>query len=246
MRYNAPMAEPSFFTACQQPLQYRWPRAVALTSLLLLVALATWFLYYTEIGQHLRQTRLVQEWVHRQPVIAPLIFILAYCLVGILALPVWWLQILAGHCFGLAMGLLWCHLAAVAATAISARLAQWLVGPWLHRRLQPYHRRLQAIDQKLDHNGLLVVTAARLSHVMPFGLTNYLLGLSRIRLGSMLLGTVLGGTLSKMIHITLGADPHMLGNRRYLAALVGINLLLLSPLLLRYLWPPRQATVSGI
>lgn len=212
-------------------------RGLLLGGLPILVAAGVWFLYCTPTGGQIRQEDLLRQWIAARPATGPLLFVLIYCLAGLLALPVWWLQIIAGHCFGLAMGMLWCHLGAIFSAAIAVRLGQWLLGQWLQRRIGPYQQRFDAIDRKLGHNGLLVVTAARVSHIMPFGLTNYLFGLSRISLLDVIAGTLLGGTLSKMIHVAAGTNPRLLANPRFLALLVGINLVLLSPLLVRYLRP---------
>ena len=38
---------------------------------------------------------------------APLLFLVAYTIVGALALPVWWMQVIAGYCFGLVWGVVW-------------------------------------------------------------------------------------------------------------------------------------------
>ena len=37
--------------------------------------------------------------------------------------------------------------------------------------------KLRKLDEKLDHNGLLVIMLARLMHVVPFGISNFMFGL---------------------------------------------------------------------
>jgi uncharacterized membrane protein YdjX (TVP38/TMEM64 family) len=203
----------------------------------LAIAAGIWFFYATPTGCALRQEDVLRRWIVSEPTLAPLLFVVVYSLIGLLAMPVWWMQIVAGHCFGLAMGLLRCHVGAAISAAISMQLARWLVTGSIPRRIEPYRQHLRRLDERLGHNALLLVTAARLSHVMPFGITNYLFGLTRMRLADVIVGTILGGTLSKMIHVAVGADAHLLASEWYLVALVAVNLALLSPLALLYLRP---------
>ena len=212
-------------------------RVVALAVLVLLTASAAWFLYGTETGRWLRETTVIRKWVDDRPAVAPLGFILGYAIVGALALPVWWMQVIAGYCFGTLMGVVWCQTGAVVGAVISMRIGHWLFGEWFRERVESHRERLRALDEKLGHNGLLVVTAVRLSHVMPFGVSNYLFSVTRISLIDVVIGTILGGTFSKMIHVPLGDEPSMLWSAEYWAIIVGVNIVLLSPLLLRYLFP---------
>ncbi len=200
-----------------------------------------WVLYGTDLGEDIRQRDALRRWTVNDPLLSRFTFLVTYFIVGLFALPVWWLQLLAGHCFGLVMGVVWCHVGAMAAAWASVQLAQWLMGDWIEGHLGRHRERFHAICRKLGHNGLLVVTATRVSHVMPFGISNYLFGLTRLRMVDVLVGTVLGGTLSKMLHVAAGSDPRMLYAPWFLASLVVVNALLLSPLLLQRLLPRRTA-----
>ena len=208
-------------------------RLLALCTLVALAGGAAWFLYFTETGIWLRQTPVIRDWIAARPAAAPLVFVMLYALVGALALPVLGMQVIAGYCFGTLMGVVWCQLGAV----ISMRLGQWLFGDWFHERVEAHRERLRRLDERLGHNGLLVVTAVRLSHIIPFGVSNYLFSITRISLLDVAIGTLLGGTFSKMIHVPLGDNPALLWNAQYWSIIAAVNLVLLSPLLLRYLFP---------
>jgi uncharacterized membrane protein YdjX (TVP38/TMEM64 family) len=202
--------------------------------------------YYTPLGEHLQDRSLVHGWVKRWPALAPLIFVAAYVIVGTLALPVFWLQVLAGYSFGILWGVIWCQCGSCISGVLSMELTHWLVSEEQQKVAAGYKDRVHALSERLGHNGLLVVSALRLVYVAPFGVTNYLLGLFSISRIDMVLGTILGGTMAKMINVAIGVGgPQMLYDRKYLAWLVGVNALLLLPLALRY-WRPEWFKRIGV
>jgi uncharacterized membrane protein YdjX (TVP38/TMEM64 family) len=203
------------------------------------ILLACWYAYfYTPLGQHLQDRSVVHGFVARWPTLAPLIFVAVYVVVGTLALPVLWLQLLAGYSFGILWGVLWCHCGSCISAVLSMELTHWLVGEETQNKAANYKDRVHALSERLGHNGLLVVSALRLIYVAPFGVTNYLLGLFNISRIDMVLGTLLGGTLAKMINVGVGyGGPHILYDPKYLGWMIGVNALLLLPLALRYYRP---------
>jgi uncharacterized membrane protein YdjX (TVP38/TMEM64 family) len=79
--------------------------------------------------------------------------------------------------------------------------------------------------------------AARLMHFLPFGLSNYLFGITRIKLAEVAAGTFLGTIPSISIWVLPGAGIHVRDNW-WIMALIGLlNVLLLIPILLRYVKP---------
>ena len=67
------------------------------------------------------------------------------------------------------------------------------------------HTRLRALDEKMGHNGLLIVMASRLMHFLPFGVSNYLFGITRITLMDVILGTFLGNAPAIAFYVAVGA-----------------------------------------
>src|SRR5207253_11137098 len=123
------------------------------------------------------------------------------------------------------------------AAILTTRLSPWRAGDLVHKKLEARREKLRKLDEKLGHNGLLVVMAVRLSHVIPFGLSNYFFGLSRISTIDVAVGSFLGGFPAASFYATLGYNHHLLRDWRYDVSLICVNLLLLLPLLLRYLQP---------
>lgn len=212
---------------------------LALALLLVLLAIAIYLLFYTPLGAQLRHKdkSAVEGWVARHKVYAPLIIVGIYVLFSIAMLPVWEMQIAAGFGFGLVKGILWCELAAMLGGVASLLMSRWLVGEWFQTRYESRMARLHAINEKLGHNGLLVVMGVRLCHVLPFGVSNYLFGLTRITVMDVIIGTLAGNLPTIAIYVAVGAGPHLLKQWTFWTSLAAINAVLLIPLVLRYVKP---------
>jgi uncharacterized membrane protein YdjX (TVP38/TMEM64 family) len=160
-----------------------------------------------------------------------------FVILGTLALPVWWLQILAGYGFGLWLGILWSDVAATIAAVAAASISRFLLGEWFHTRIESHAARLRALDEKLGHNGLLVVCGVRLAHFIPAGISNYAFGVTTISIRDIAVGTLLGGTPTVATFVTIGAARHLVSDWRFLVAIATLNVLLLGMLVVRYLRP---------
>jgi uncharacterized membrane protein YdjX (TVP38/TMEM64 family) len=206
------------------------------------IVAAVWYASATETGREMmRHPRAfgaeARAWVSGHPLSAPLIFFGLYLLCALLLLPIWWLQILAGFAFGLVWGCIYTLLAAATGSTLAMLFSRWLAGEWFRTRIESRMERVRRLEEKLGHNGLLVVMAVRLMYFLPFGISNYLLGLTRITALEVFAGSILGGFPALTIYVTAGADYSLFYSWRYWLALAGINILLVTPLALRYLWP---------
>jgi uncharacterized membrane protein YdjX (TVP38/TMEM64 family) len=217
-------------------------RTAVLVFIAVAILTATALLLGTEQGRQLLHDpqahgRRVRGWVTAHPIIAPAVYISAYVLVGLLALPIWWLEVLAGFGFGLPLGTVWSLVARMIAATGSAALSRFLLANWFHTRVESHMQRLHKLDEQLGHNGLLVVSAIRLAHFLPFGIANYAFGLTTISLRDVAIGTVLGSVPIVMAYVTIGAARHLLSDWRYVGSIALLNMVLLAPLAVRYLRP---------
>jgi len=215
--------------------------ATALVLIALLVA-ALWFLFQTDAGARLRSDPRafasdVHSYIHRHAVTAPLAYLAVYTTFAVLALPIWWLQILAGIGFGLYEGTFISVIGSTLATAIAVSLSRWIAADWFHQRIESRMVQLQHLDETLGHNGLLFVMTVRLVPLLPFGLFNYALGLSNVSFLNAILGTFLGTIPVVAAHVGAGAGYYVWSNWRFDLILTSITLVLLLPLILRYLRP---------
>jgi uncharacterized membrane protein YdjX (TVP38/TMEM64 family) len=244
------MAEPTLSYETPTPPKSNLPRLILLAFLLVLITLAVYTLFFTDLGQRLRADpravgREFHGWVQTHPFAAPAIFIAAYTVASLCLLPVWWLQILAGIAFGLYFGIAWSLAGAVVGASCSFLVSRTLLNDWIHNTFEARHARLREIDEKLGHNGLLVVMASRLMHFLPFGVSNYLFGLTRITLPDVVLGTLLGNIPAITAYVAGGAGLHPWRNWRFILCLSALNIILLIPVVIRY-WKPQWFKRIGV
>jgi uncharacterized membrane protein YdjX (TVP38/TMEM64 family) len=220
----------------------RW---VVAALLVCLIAGAMYVLFCTAYGYQLRTDprQLAKlghdfgQWVDGHRVIAPAIFIGVFVVVSLTLVPVWWLQILAGYGFGLWLGMGYSLIAAGLGAAATFLISRMLLADWVQKKFEARHEKLRALDEKMGHNGLMVVMATRLTHVLPFGVSNYLFGVTRINLTELVIGTLLGNIPGIALYVAAGAHLHPWRNWRFIVCLAAVNLLLLVPIVLRYVKP---------
>lgn len=218
--------------------------------LVLAIAVGISLLFFTRTGHQImsdpRQVGPgISRWVDGHLLPAFAVFFGLYILLTLLFLPVWSLQALCGYVmcrrYGTSLGLLWgliiCQIAGTAAAIITFYFSRWLAADWFHKKVETRMQKLRSLDEKLGHNGFLLVMAVRLMHVMPFALSNYAFGLLSITAADVFVGTMLGGVPGVLLSATIGGRPHMLGDWRFSAAMVILNMLLIVPVALRYLRP---------
>jgi uncharacterized membrane protein YdjX (TVP38/TMEM64 family) len=220
--------------------------------LLCAILLASVGLFGTETGRSLRDVQRLQAtgadvrlWVAWHPAAAPAVFLTIYITCAILALPVWWLQILSGYAWGLAGGIALSLAGHICGSVVTMYVVRWLGGEWFHARASHKMARFRRITEGLGHNGLLVVLAARVCYVVPYGLSNYLFALTRIRGRDAALGTLLGGLPVVAGWVAIGARPAVLVDWRFWTVIVGTNVILLAPLAVRFFARKRRARPLG-
>ena len=226
------------------------PRGLLLVFVVALIVGAIYALFFTPAGARFRADphavgRAFHGWVADHRVVAPLLFLALYLLAGLALLPVMWLQILAGYGFGLWLGVTFSLAGATIAAVCSYLVSRTLLADYVHNQFEARHAKLRALDENLGHNGLLVVMAARLMHFHPFGVSNNLIGVSRITLIDVALGTVLGNTPAITFYVAVGAGREPYRDWWFMFMLVALNVLLLVPVGLRY-WKPEWFKRFGV
>lgn len=196
--------------------------------------------YIASVGQS------VSTWVDDNPVAAPLLFLAAYVVCAVFLLPVWWLQVLAGYSFGLVGGVFWTLSGATSGALATLVVARWLGADWVNARAGQSAGKFHRLSEAMGHNGLLVVLAARLCYAVPYGLSNYLFGLTGIGVRDTIVGTVLGLFPVAAAYVCVGARPGLLADWRFWAVVVGVNALLLSPLVWRYFYLKRKRRAAVV
>lgn len=142
---------------------------------------------------------------------APVLFVLLTGAVTVTPVPRTVFTVAAGVLFGSAAGVL----LAVMGTVLAATVAFWLVRLVGARFVERHADRpaVRWIRARLDRSGLLAVLSLRLVPMVPFFALNYAAGLSGVRFGPYVLGTLIGilpGTVAVVVlgDAATGGSPH--------------------------------------
>lgn len=144
------------------------------------------------------------DWVEGLGFWGPVVFVAGYALGTVLFVPGSLLTLSAGVLFGLGWGTLYGTLGALSGSTLAFLAGRYLARGAIEKRLgaQP---RFEAIDRAVGQEGWKLVALLRLSPLLPFSLLNYALGLTRVRLGAYLLGSIamIPGTVLYVYYGTL-------------------------------------------
>ncbi len=173
-------------------------RALALLISLTVLIIAVWLLPAREW--------LIQstDWAQAHPRIAWAGFILAYILAAVFMVPGSILTLAAGVLFGVALGVALVSLAATLGACCAFLVGRFLARDWVESRLEAMPR-FRALDRAVARRGWLIVLLARLSVVIPYNLLNYALGLTNVRFGAYLCGTLVGMLPAIFLYVYLGS-----------------------------------------
>ncbi|QOV92180.1 TVP38/TMEM64 family protein [Humisphaera borealis] len=228
-------------------------RLVILCLLTVAVIAASIWLFGTAQGRRLLDREHLaalgdsaRQWVQANPLSFLLMFVVAYIVCAVLLLPVWWLQIISGFAFGIVAGIGSVMLGSTTGALATAAVSSWLGEDFVRSRIigdGKGARRLNKAIGLLGRNGLLVVFICRLSYPIPYGVSNYLFGLTGIKRRDIAIGTALGGVPVYAGWVAAGARPDWVSRWQFWVIVVGINLLLLTPLVLRSF--RRSESVDG-
>lgn len=110
--------------------------------------------------------------------LAPVLFVLTYCLATILFLPTMVLTLAGGALFGPIFGTALNLFGATSGAAVSFLITRHLVYDWfVTKRSERMERLISGVDQR----GWIFVAVLRLFPIIPFNLVNYGLGITGIR-----------------------------------------------------------------
>ncbi len=227
--------EPKTETAAPPPANPLKKAFGLLFTVVLIATLVAWL--HSGAAAKLRNDRTFEPFIHRHVILAPLAYVGVYLFLAVMALPVWPLQVLAGIGFGLYEGTFLSLIASTIGSVITVAISRWFASEWFHERIESRVEKLKALDETLGHNGFLVVMTVRLIHLLPFGICNYALGLTLVSYMDVVLGTFLGGIPAVSTYVGIGAHYHPWTNWKFAAVITTINVILLLPLILRYLKP---------
>lgn len=182
----------------------RWRRIATAGAVLAVVGLGVWMASGgIAVGDAL--LALVDK-VRGAGPLGVVMFGVGFLLWAVVCLPASWPQMAAGFLYGPLMGFVVAWVLSMLSTWINAVLGRTLfvdrVQAALHRR-GPTAVRLQ---ERLAEQGTSLVVLMRMPPVSPFHPLSYALGSTKLPMGSILLGTAVGGLVPVTVYSWLGAS----------------------------------------
>lgn len=141
--------------------------------------------------------------------IAPLIFLLLYCIATLLFLPTMLLTLAGGALFGPFCGTLINLFGATLGAACAFFMSRHVVSDWVHTKKGPT---LEKLIAGVERKGWQFVALLRLLPIVPSCFTNYGLGITRIKFSHYLITTFVFLIPSEIIytycgHASINAQP---------------------------------------
>ncbi|MBC7729147.1 MAG: FAD-dependent oxidoreductase [Microbacteriaceae bacterium] len=162
----------------------------------------------------------LEAWRAAQPLVAALVYFLAYVAVTALSLPGATVMTLAGGAiFGLGWGLLIVSFASSIGATLAFLAARWLLGDWVRAR---FGERMAAVNAGMARDGGFYLFTLRLVPVLPFFLINLVMGLTTIRPLTFYAVSQVGMLAGTLVYVNAGTQ---LGRIDSLAGIVSPGLL---------------------
>ena len=128
-------------------------------------------------------------WVETLGVWGPVAFMAVYILGVICLMPVFLLIIAGGAIFGILKAFLFSMTSALTGGILAFMISRYLIRGFVYKKISN-HPKLVALDRVVGEDGLKLVFLLRLSPVIPFVLSNYALGITRVKPGQFVIGTL--------------------------------------------------------
>jgi uncharacterized membrane protein YdjX (TVP38/TMEM64 family) len=215
-----------------------WRRALVAVVLVLAVAGFYALGLHREVSWDALRSHLdlLQEQTHAHPVVAAVVFFLAYGAVAALSLPVASaLGLLAGALFGRWLGTGLVDLAATLGATGAFLSSRYLFRDGVQHR---FGHRLETVNQGVERDGTYYLLTLRLVPVFPFFLVNLGMGLTPMRVWTFAWVSLLGMLPGTFLYVNAGAELGRMASPRdalspgLLASLAALGLV---PLALRWL-----------
>jgi uncharacterized membrane protein YdjX (TVP38/TMEM64 family) len=159
---------------------------------------------------------------------APLGFLAVHVAASLLFVPRTLLALVAGLLFGIGWGIVW-----AASGSVAGAVAGFLVSRYASSGVSDWGR-FEPVAARVERGGWRAVAMIRLIPVMPHSVANYLLGLTKLPLGTYALGSLLGQLPMTIVYVDLGVAGERLtfGGASWIEpTLIGLAALSLSLLI---------------
>jgi len=190
--------------------------------LLLLAALAVLLFFYLDLGRFLTLAALkanrqaLADYYAAHQVVTVAGFMTLYIVQTALSLPgAAVLSLAAGAVFGSLPGTLYANLAATIGATLAFLVTRYLLRDAVLARFGP---KLEGINRELETRGFNYLLFLRLVPLFPFFLINLAAGLTRLRLRTFVLGTMIGIIPGGFVYVNAGASLASINSLRDVAS----------------------------
>ena len=134
---------------------------------------------------------------------APVVYVIAYAVLGSIFFPASVLTLAAGALFGLGMGTVVCSTGATLGAAFSFLIGRYLAREWIEVKMQG-SAKFSAVDRAVAKEGWRVVALMRLSPIFPYGLLNYGFGITGVRFWPYVLSSWIAMVPGTLLYVYIG------------------------------------------
>lgn len=133
-------------------------------------------------------SQAIIDWTNTLGLLAPVFFLLLYCLATIFFLPTMVLTLAGGALFGPVLGTLFNLIGATMGAACAFCISRYLVFDWLAAKK---NSRINKLIAGVEKQGWQFVALLRLVPIIPFNIVNYGLGVTHIKFSHYLITTAI-------------------------------------------------------
>jgi uncharacterized membrane protein YdjX (TVP38/TMEM64 family) len=222
-------------------------RRVALIFVFVAIAAALAFAFGTVVGRRWMDPRVLRGFFLEHEVIAPAACLGLYCVFGCTLAPLWWLQGIAGYCFGAVQAIVICQVGNAVVAFVTVSVSEWMIADISLKKLEPMVVRLRRFQGRIGSTGIPLVMAVRLVHFIPFGASNICFSIMKMRPIDAAVGTLIGNLASVGFYVILGSVGYESAGQwphtwELIGGLLTLNAILLTPIVVRYVRSGRGAT----
>ena len=135
-----------------------------------------------------RNAPAIITWINTLGSIAPIIFLILYCLATVFLFPTMVLTLAGGAVFGPVVGTLFNLVGATLGAVCAFCISRYLVFDWLAAKK---NARINSLIAGVERRGWQFVALVRLVPIIPFNLVNYGFGVTRIKFSHYLIATLI-------------------------------------------------------
>ncbi|MFG6495501.1 TVP38/TMEM64 family protein [Fictibacillus sp. UD] len=174
----------------------------------------------------------LRDWVLSFGMVAPIIYVILNVIRPFTLFPISVLSLAGGLAFGVIWGTVYTVFSATIGAILTFYIAKHLGDRWLKKKSDA-PTRVEKWQSKLKEKGFVYIFLLRIIPVLNFDLVSYVAGISRLKLRSYILATLLGVLPGTLAYNLLG-DSFIKGNGAVIAVAIGIVLLVACiPILLK-------------